>query len=90
MYMICSQILLQFQCNKHFHLFSFHVHECTCVIKFHLGKWRPIRDQIFVVVEAVFFHSICRYHLDTCRPEFYYKCDWNGARIIVIFQQTKK
>ena len=29
------------------------------------------------------------YHLDTCRPEFYYECDWNGARIIVIVQQTK-
>ena len=41
-------------------------------------------------LETVFFHSICRYHLDTSRPEFYYKCDWNGARIIVIFQQTKK
>ena len=68
----------------------FRVHECACVIKFLLGKWRPIRDQIFVVIETVFFHSICRYHLDTCRPEFYYKCDWNGARIIVIFQQTKK
>ena len=68
----------------------FPVHECACVIKFLLGKWHPIRDQIFVVVETVFFHSICRYHLDTCRPEFYYKCDWNGARIIVIFQQTKK
>ena len=66
----------------------FRVHECACVLKFHLGKWRPIRDQIFVVVETVFFHSICRYHLDTCRPEFY--CDWNVARIIVIFQQTKK
>ena len=24
------------------------------------------------------------------RPEFYYECDWNGARIIVIVQQTKK
>ena len=67
----------------------FRVHDCACVIKFLLRKWRPIRDQIFVVVETVFFHSICRYHLDTCRPEFYYKCDWNGARIIVIFQQTK-
>ena len=32
------------------------VNECGCVIKFHLGKWRPIRDQIFVVVETVFFH----------------------------------
>ena len=21
----------------------FRVHECACVIKFHLGKWRPIR-----------------------------------------------
>ena len=36
----------------------FRVYKCTCVIKFHLGKWRPIRDQIFVVVETVFFHSI--------------------------------
>ena len=62
----------------------FRVHDCACVIKFLLRKWRPIRDQ------TVFFHSICRYHLDTCRPQFYYKCDWNGARIIVIFQQTKK
>ena len=26
----------------------------------------------------------------TCRPEFYNECDWNGARIIVIVQQTKK
>ena len=79
--------------NKRTSTFSastFRVHECACVIKFHLGKWRPIRDPIFVVAETVFFHSICRYHLNTCRPEFYYKCDWNGARIIVIFQQTKK
>ena len=37
----------------------FRVHECECIIKFYLGKWRPIRDQIFVVVETVFFHSIC-------------------------------
>ena len=22
-------------------------------------------------------------------PEIYYECDWNGARIIVIVQQTK-
>ena len=42
-----------------------------------------------LVVETVFFHNICRYHLDTCRPEFYYKCDWSGARMNVIFQQTK-
>ena len=26
-------------------------------------------------------------YLDTCRPEFYYNCDWNGARIIAMFQQ---
>ena len=69
-------------CNKHFHL---RVHKCACVSKFLLGKWRPIRDQIFVVVETVFFQSISRYHLNTCRPEFYYKSDWNGARINVIF-----
>ena len=30
----------------------FRVHECACVIKFHLGKWRPIRDPIFVVAET--------------------------------------
>ena len=29
------------------------VYKCACVIKFHLGKWRPIPDQIFVVVETV-------------------------------------
>ena len=23
-------------------------------------------------------------------PQFYYECDWNGPRIIVIVQQTKK
>ena len=33
-------------------------------------------------------HSICRYHLATLRPEFYYECDWNCARIDVIVQQT--
>ena len=38
----------------------------------------------------LFFQSNWRYHLDTCRPEFYYKCDWNGAKIIEIVQQTKK
>ena len=27
--------------------------------------------------------------LDTFRPECYNECDWNGARIIVIVQQTK-
>ena len=37
----------QLQCSK-----------CACVIKFHLGKWRPIGDQTFVVVETIFFHSI--------------------------------
>ena len=31
---------------------------CACVIKFHLEKWCPIRDEIFVVVETVLFHSI--------------------------------
>ena len=69
----------------------FHVpFQLPCSIKFHLGKWRPIWDQIFVVLETVFIHSIWRYHLDTLRPEYYYKCDWNGTRIIVIVQQTKK
>ena len=29
-------------------------------------------------------------HLDTCTPEFYKECNWNGDRIIVIVQQTKK
>ena len=73
-----------------FSAYMFRVYKCACVIKFHLGRWRPIRDQIFVVVETVFFHSVSRYHLATLRPEFYYKCDWNGARILVIAQQTKK
>ena len=41
-------------------------------------------------IQTVFFHSTCRYHLHICRPEFYYECDWNGARIIVIVRQTKK
>ena len=63
---------------------------CACVIKFHLGKCCPIGDQIFLVVETVFFQSIWRYHLVTLRPEFYYKCNWNGARIMLIVQQTKK
>ena len=54
-----------------------------------LWKWRPIPDQIFAVVETIFFHSVWRYHLNTCRREFYYECDWNGARIIVLVQQTK-
>ena len=49
-----------------------------------------MRDLIYAVVETLFFHSTCRYHLHTCRPEFYYECDWNGARIIVIVQLTKK
>ena len=26
----------------------FRVHECACIIKFLLGIWRPIRDEIFV------------------------------------------
>ena len=34
---------------------TFSANKCACVIKFLLGKWRPIRDQIFVVVETVFF-----------------------------------
>ena len=59
---ICSQTHKCYYNAKHFHLFSFHVnlrvYKCACVIKFHLGKWRPIPDQIFVVVETVFFHSI--------------------------------
>ena len=37
------------------------------------------------VVQTLFFHSTCtcRYHLHKCRPELYYECNWNGARIIV-------
>ena len=54
---ICSQTHKCYYNAKHFHLFSF-VYKCACVIKFHLEKWRPIPDQIFVVVETVFFHSI--------------------------------
>ena len=54
----------------------FRVHECTCIIKFLLGKWHQTLNQIFVVVETVFFHSICRYHLDICRPEFYKRLEW--------------
>ena len=96
MYLLTNVITMFMQCYHYVYATStstfsasmFRVHECACVIKFLLGRWRPIRDQIFVVVETVFFHSISRYHLDTCRPEFYYKCDWND--IIVIFQQTKK
>ena len=34
---------------------SFRVYRYACVIKFHLGKWRLIRDQIFVVVETASF-----------------------------------
>ena len=73
--------------------FQFRVYKWACVIKFQVAPINNeyhIRDQIFVVVETLFFHSISRYPLDTCRPEFYYECDWNGARIIVIVQQTKK
>ena len=36
----------------------FREYKCACVNKFHLLKWHPIPDQIFVVVETVFFHSI--------------------------------
>ena len=42
----------------------------------------PIRDQISAVVKTL-FHSTWRYHHNTCTQEFYYECDWNGARIIV-------
>ena len=31
-----------------------------------------------------FFHSTLIYHHDTCRLQFYYECDRNGARINVI------
>ena len=54
----------------------------------HLSKWRPIRDQISTVIQTLFFHSTCRYHLHTCGQEFYYECDWNCARIIVIVQHS--
>ena len=84
---ICSQTHKCYYNAKHFHLFSFHVnlrvYKCACVIKFHLGKWHPIRDQISAVLETLFFHSIWRYQLGNCTPEFYYKCDWNCPRIIV-------
>ena len=30
------------------------------------------------------------YHLVTCTPEFYYECDWNGARITVVYSSTNK
>ena len=40
---------------------------------------------------AIFIHcEVTEVYVHTCRPEFYYECDWNGARIIVIVQQTKK
>ena len=53
----------------------------------HIWKWRANRDEMIPVIETVFFH---RYHLGNCRPQFHYECDWNGARISVIVQQTKK
>ena len=60
-----------------------------CVIE-HLWKWHPIQHQIFAVIKTVFAHTIWSYHLGNCRPEFYYECDWNGARISVIVQQSNK
>ena len=54
-----SQMLLRFQALPRTGTVSmFQVYKCACVIKFHLGKWRLIRDEIFGVVETVFFHSI--------------------------------
>ena len=44
------------------------------------------RVQLSAVVQTLFFHSTCRYHLHTCRPQSYSECDWNGA----VLQQTKK
>ena len=62
---------------------------CGLINEYTYPKWSPIRDQIYAVVQTLFFHSTCRYHLHTFRQEFYYECNWNCARIIVIVQQTK-
>ena len=42
MYLLTNVITMLM--NKHFHLSAsmFRVHDCACVIKFYLGKWRPI------------------------------------------------
>ena len=48
------------------------------------------RDIISGLAETVFYILPEDIISNTCRSEFYYECDWNGARIIVIVQQTKK
>ena len=68
----------------------FRVYKCACVIKFHVARLMNILMKMASnSVETLFYHSIWRYHLNICRPEFYYECDWNGARIIVIVQKQK-
>ena len=53
---------------------------CGSINKVHLLKWRPSWN---------YLHSqgTWRYHINTCKPEFHYECDWNSAKIIVIVQK---
>ena len=95
MYLLINMLMIQH--NQHFHFTErppsdaktkIHVrNSIPCgLINEYTYQFEIKSLQLF----RLFFHSTCRYHLHTCRPEFYYECDWNGARIIVIVQQTKK
>ena len=56
MYLLTNVLMISMQQALPASMFG--VHECACVSKFHFGKWRPIPDQIFAVVETIFFHSV--------------------------------
>ena len=55
----------------------------------HLWKWSQIRDQIFAVVETVFFHSVWN-HLDTCRPECIINATGMVLELLWYFNKQKK
>ena len=53
MYLLTNIIDSNATSTSTFSASRFRVHECACVIKFHLEKWRLIQDQIFVVVDII-------------------------------------
>ena len=80
-------------CSNSFHVLKTQIHMCNSIphpwlmntlIKI-ASNWRSS----FQSLKFFLFTVTWRYHLYTCRQEFYFKWNWNSARIIMIGQQTK-
>ena len=77
--------------------FQLQVYKCPCVIKFHVA--RLMKTLMKIASNSRSMQSLQSWGLSSfivsedivsifVDQNFYYECDWNGVRIIVIVQQT--